>query len=765
MKKIAYIVAALVAVVGCSKNEVVPETAGTHDITVSVKVADGATKVVFDGDSHVKFEKGDAFYAAVAKKEAPTKGIQVAKQKGAAASRYFSIFSLADAEAAEPCFNGALYSIVDADFADEYLFYGLFPSSYASDYGEEDLTQWTFKLPDEQASTQTAWEGKADGMLINPTVISTANNTHDDEYGEYTTTNNGEKVEFAHLFGFGKMTFADVPEEYKDLVVKTVTIKAVGAKTDIAGTFYVDITKSLDEIGELSPRSAKNSIMLKGDGTTTVSQYVAWFVANPGTYDVEITVSTGEADFMFKRSGLTVSRGKITEPAVHFGKSADDSIVSHNVKLDEGETWTVGAFSYSNCLTSSYPVRSWGTGDKKMNFFVTYPNSVNGNYPSSYSIGYSKYVQGLSNKPLLGGELYLSSEAEFSGMTQIKANFGVYTENATADFTIQTVSAGKTTEIGKVTVSGTNKNLDGKDFFFAVPEAAQSGKFVIKVDNLSDSEARPYVGSLTINPDAEIVFEEEKIKLEKTASTGEIVCGVYAAKGEPVVTVSDDASSWLTGVAYKDGKISYSVSENTGAKRTATIKVTATGITEVSNSITLVQASATAVEYKLTFTAKDFLPFVNAKKAELDAAGTSYGELDSFPVSGTVKASATDGSDKSVEIGFTASKVYLTKCTDAKLRAKSDISFTDEFGEIKSIVVSSDYKAAVSGYSTYPVLNLSKDGSSYVKFAPTSVTGSGTDADPYLNVLNSGIEEYTWFKVTSDNALYYYSFEVTFIAD
>lgn len=764
MKKIAYIAAALVAVVGCSKNEVVPETAGTHDITVSVKVADGATKVVFDGDSHVKFEKGDAFYAAVAKKEAPTKGIQVARQKGAVASRYFSIFSLADAEAAEPCFNGALYSIVDADFADEYLLYGIFPSSYA--YGdEEDLTQWTFKLPDEQAATQTSWEGKADGMLINPTVISTANNTHDDKYGEYTTTNDGEKVEFGHLFGFGKMTFADVPEEYKDLVVKTVTIKAVGAKTDIAGTFYVNITKSLDEIGELSPRSAKNSIILKGDGTTTVSKYVAWFVANPGTYDVEITVSTGEADFIFKRSGLTVSRGKITEPAVHFGKSADDSVVSHNVKLDEGETWTVGAFSYSNCLTSSSPVRSWGAGDKKMNFFVTYPNSVNGNYPSYYSMGYSKYVQGLSNKPLLGGELYLSSEAEFSGMTQIKANFGVYTENATADFTIQTVSAGKTTEIGKVTVSGTNKNLEGKDFFFAVPETAQSGKFVIKVDNLSDSEARPYVGSLTINPDAEIVFEAEKIKLEKTASTGEIVCGVYAAKGEPVVTVSDDASSWLTGVAYKDGKISYSVSENTGAKRTATIKVTATGITEVSNSITLVQASATAVEYKLTFTAKDFLPFVNDKKAELDAAGTSYGEFDSFPVSGTVKASAADGSGKSVEIGFTASKVYLTKCTDAKLRAKSDISFTDEFGEIESIVVSSDYKATVSGWGTYPVLNLSKDGSSYVKFAPTSVTGSGTDTDPYLNALNSGIEEYTWFKVTSDNALYYYSFEVTFIAD
>ena len=763
MKRIAYIVAALIAVVGCTKKETAPETAGTHDISVYVKVAGDATKVAFDGDSHIKFEKGDAFYAAIAKKEAPAKGIQVAKQKGAAASRYYSIFSIDNFEAAEPSFSGALYSIVDADFADEYLLYGIFPSSYVNG-DEEDLTQWTFKVPDEQASTQTSWEGKADGMLINPTVISTSNNTHDDKYGEYTTDNSGEKVQFGHLFGFGKMTFADVPEEYKDCVVKKITIKAVGEKKDIAGTFYVDVTKSLDEIGELSPRSSRSSIILSGDGTTTVSKYTAWFVANPGTYDVEITVSTGEADFVFTRSGLTVSRGKITEPVVHFGKSAGDSAISHNVKLDEGEIWTVGAFSYSNCITSSSPSRSWGTGDKKMNFSVTYPNSVNGNYPSYFSIS-SKYVQGLSNKPLLGGELYLSSEAEFSGMTQIKVNLGVYTEGATADFTLQTVSGGKTVEIGKTTVSGTNKNLDGKDFFFVVPESAQSGKLVLKVDNLSNSEARPYVGTLVINPDAEIVFEAETIKLEKAASAGEIVCGVYAAKGEPTVTVSSDAASWLTGVSYKDGKISYNVSENTGAKRTATITVTAKGITEVSKSVTLVQASATAVEYKLAFTAKDFLPFVEAKKAELDAAGTTYGEYDSFPVSGTVKATAADGSGKSVNVGFTASKVYLTKCTEAKLRAKSDISFTDEFGEIKSIVVSSDYKAAVSGWGTYPVINLSKDGSSYAKFAPTSVTGSGTDDAPYQNVLNSGIDEYSWFKVTSDNALYYYGFEVTFVAD
>ena len=115
------------AMVGCSKSELAPETAGTHDINVSVAVSTGDdTRAVFDGDSHIKFEKGDYFYAAVAKKETPTKGVKVAKSNGAAAGVYYSIFKIKDFEATAPVFDGELWSIVDADFADEYNFYGVF---------------------------------------------------------------------------------------------------------------------------------------------------------------------------------------------------------------------------------------------------------------------------------------------------------------------------------------------------------------------------------------------------------------------------------------------------------------------------------------------------------------------------------------------------------------------------------------------------------------------------------------------------------------
>lgn len=117
---------------------------------------------------------------------------------------YYSIFKIKDFEATAPVFDGELWSIVDADFADEYNFYGVFPAAAVNTaYSEEDLTSWTVKIPEEQTATQTSWYNRADIMLVKPTTISTSNKTHNDEYGEYSTVNS-EKLEFAHLFGFGK---------------------------------------------------------------------------------------------------------------------------------------------------------------------------------------------------------------------------------------------------------------------------------------------------------------------------------------------------------------------------------------------------------------------------------------------------------------------------------------------------------------------------------------------------------------------------------
>lgn len=760
MKKITYIAAALLAFVGCAKQEIVPETAGTQSISVTLPVAEELTKAHFDGASHIKFDKGDAFYAAIAKTSSPTQAVKVATQSGAAASANYALFNLVDSEAAEPTFKGNFYSITEANFEDKYIVYGLFPQTNAGG-SSSDLTKWTIKLPETQdEATQETWHGKADALLAKPSIISTAEHTFNSAYSEYSLARPNEKIEFAHLFGFGKLSFAGIPEKYKDLVVKSVSIKAVGTKKDIAGTFYVNVTTEIDELGDLKASKPKDCITLKGDGTTTISDYKAWFVANPGTYDVEITVSTAKADFVFKRSELIVTRGVITEPTVNYGKVADDAAISHDVALAEGETWTTGVLKYGDCMSSSNPIKAWGAGEKKMNFFVDYVylGTSNSNYPSYYS-GSGKYVQALTSKTLMGGAALLSSEASFSGMTQIRLNCGVYDPSATADFTVYSELEGKQTQIGKVTVEGTNENVDGKNFFFDVPEAGRAGVLVVKADNLSPENARPYVGSITINPDAEIVLGQTTLKVAKTASANEISCGIFAAKGEPTVKVAEDAASWITGAAYADGKITFNVAENAGNKRTGVVTVTVKGLTDVSETLTVVQASATAVEYKLTVGPAQVAAAIAKAK---DGGATLTNEYD--PLTASFQAVATDGSGKTtdVELAFTA--LGCNSVTSENFAIKySTVTTTSSIGFIEDVcVVATCQTMANPNFMTDLAVKTSADGNVWAflkggKYEKNDVY--------YTNTFTNEDELQIWFQLTVGKVTRIKSIELTYVAE
>lgn len=762
MKKITYIAAALLAFVGCAKQEIVPQAAGTQSISVTLPVAEELTKVHFDGASHIKFDKGDAFYAAIAKTTSPTQAVEVASKDGYPANTNYALFNLVDSEAAEPTFKGNFYSITEANFEDKYIVYGLFPSTYASGYSS-DLTKWTIKLPETQdEATQETWYGKADAMLAKPSIISTAEHTFNTTYKEYSLARPNEKIEFAHLFGFGKLSFAGIPEEYKGLVVKSVSIKAVGTKKDIAGTFYVDVTAEMDELGDLKASSPKDCITLKGDGTTTISDYKAWFVANPGTYDVEITVSTAKADFVFKRSELIVTRGVITEPTVNYGKVADDAAISHDVALAEGETWTTGVLKYGDCMSSSNPIKAWGAGEKKMNFFVDYVylGTSNSNYPSYYS-GSGKYVQALTSKTLMGGAALLSSEASFSGMTQIRLNCGVYTPSATADFTVYSELEGKQTQIGKVAVVGTNENVDGKNFFFDVPEAGRAGVLVVKADNLSPEDASPYVGSITINPDAEIVLGQKTLKVAKTASANEISCGIFAAKGEPTVKVAEDAASWITGAAYADGKLTFNVAENAGSKRTGVVTVTVKGLTEVSESLTVVQASATAVEYKLTVGPAQVAAAIAKAK---EGGATLTNEYD--PLKASFQAVATDGSGKTtdVELAFTALGCNNVTSENFAIKNNSTVTTTSSVGFIEDIcVVATCSTKSTPNMWTDLAVKTSANGSSWAFL--NGGKSENIDYVYFTNTFTNEDESQIWFQLTVNKVTRIKSIELTYVAE
>lgn len=410
MKKLLYMTALLAVAAGCAKTESAPELSDVVNLSVRVNVSNGAdTKAKFDGDSHIKFEKGDAFYAAIAKESAPTTGIKVASRATAAASQYYSVFTIENFEAESPVFKGNFYSIIPANIADTYKFYGAFPSSAVASTAE-DLTKWRVNLSGTQSASQTEWDSKSDVMIVKPTDIRSESRT-ENGYNEYDfSSSNG--VEFAHIFGFGKLSFSDMPEKYASLKVKSVTIEAVGEKKDICGQFFLDITGDAAKTG-LNALTPGASIVVTPTDEVTVKDNVVWFVANPGTYDVKITVATPTYDLVFERQGLVVSRSKITSPTVHFKEA--DTALSHDVILAEGESW-VNTLSYSNCLSSSKRSQKWGNDpSKKMAFSLAYPGSGNDNYGSS-AYADAGYAQLLAYQAIQGKKVILSSEAAFGGI-------------------------------------------------------------------------------------------------------------------------------------------------------------------------------------------------------------------------------------------------------------------------------------------------------------------------------------------------------------
>lgn len=759
MKKITYIAAALLAFVGCAKQEIVPQTANSNNLEVSLAV--GSTKAVYDGDSHIKFEENDQMYAALASVDKPTTGIEILGPTGYSTSCIASM-KIDNEHLDAPVFSGSFKSMAEADKAEQYYLYGVFPYSAlfgTSTYSTQNLTAWQINLPaDQKEATQSTWSNKADVMLIAPVKIdvTTSVNADSDKYYDAAASST---VEFAHLFGFGQIKFADIPDEYKDLVVKSVKIETTDGKY-LAGRYTVDVTKDMGEIvpKEGSYYNMSNTITLTGDGETKVSDYTAWFVANPGTYDVKITVSTKKVNFIFDRKGLEIKRGAIAAPTVHY-KGTDKADVL-DVTLKDGESWSVTKFDSQNYLSKANEGKAWGdAGSQKVIFSVSYPGTTNGVSPYYLWADGGGYVQKLAGNLVNGGKIVLASESEFKGMKYVMMNVGIYSANVSADFSVSVDNGTKVVELGKYTIPGTNKSTAGKDCYFKTTTESENGVLILTVDNLPKNEKdeyiyiQPYLGGIVVNPAPAIEVESTKIKVAKDAATGSFAVATYATEEKLTVTVADDAKSWLS-ASYADGKISYTVAENAGQKRTGVLTLK---VGKASKDVSVVQASATEVEYKLAVTAKDLNAAITAAKA----AGQTFNETDTFTATFTAKA--TDGSDKTkdVEIKFTNLKCLEVTDELFKAKATATIGVTSELGFVETVTVtcSTTTPESASSYSNLS-LKLSSDGSDWKYFGGTYESGVY-----YKNTFTNTDESYTWFQINANpwGIVVFTGFEAVFI--
>lgn len=749
MKKTLYMAAVLATLAGCAKTESQPENPVGSNLELTANVEGIGTKAVFDGDSHIKFEKGDAFRAAIALPSAPDKAVKVASQNLGVASGYDTAFKLEDPHADTPVFKGNFYSIVEAQNSDTYKFYGVFPSDAVASSGE-NLTAWRVQVKGEQTSSQTSWQNKADVMLVEPADV-TVEGKEKTQYNEYNSKAS-LNIKFAHLFGFGKICFADIPDTYAGLNVDQVVVEAVGENKDLVGIYKIDITKEVDEIQPV-PFNTGSKVTVTPEAAVTVADNVVWFVANPGTYDVKVTVKTSRYDLVFERAGLNIKRGKIAAPTVHF--KAADAATSHDVALAAGEKW-VHTPTNNNSLSSIRKVASWGDGDKKMAFVLTYPENNSDNYGTTYYKA-AGLAQGFAQNNMRGGKATLTSRASFSGVKMVKVNLGIYTTNATCDFTIALANGTDTTVLKKISVDSGDgtPSPEGADYFFENTTGVEKGDFVITVSNLSAQNIRPYLGVLVINPEPELVLGESAIKLEKTASTGEIACNVYATKSVP--EVSSDAE-WLK-VTYADGKISYTADANEASKRTATITVKLTdGDFSVVKTIAVKQKSALAVEYKLTVTPAVMNEILKAE-AEKHPEATSY---DYFEVDATFQAVATDGSGKTVDVKMHADQMYVTDLSESSFRMKGKFYCSQSVGFVEKVVISANSTVSTGNWANLAI-KFSKDGSSWKNLTSKDITIDGKVS----TVVNTD-EDNTYFSIDASGSfstLYVDNFEVTFIGE
>lgn len=744
MKKLLYMTALLAVAAGCAKTESAPEMSDVVNLSVRVNVSNGAdTKAKFDGDSHIKFEKSDAFYAAIANESTPTTGVKVGTKSTDSARQYYSIFkTIKDFQPDSPVFEGSFFSISKAAIADAYKFYGVFPKDAVASTGE-DLTKWRVNLSGTQSATQSEWDSKSDVMVVKPTVISTDSKT-ETTYHEYDfSSSNG--VEFAHIFGFGKLSFSDMPEKYASLKVKSVTIEAVGEKKDICGQFFLDITADVakTELNALNPGA---SIVVTPTDEVTVKDNVVWFVANPGTYDVKITVATPTYDLVFERQGLVVSRSKITSPTVHFKEA--DTALSHDVILAEGESW-VNTLSYSNCLSSSKRSQKWGNDpSKKMAFSLAYPGSGNDNYGSS-AYADAGYAQLLAYQAIQGKKVILSSEAAFGGIKLVKANLGIYTNDATGTFTVSLEDGDKSYKLGSVKITGNNDNCNGVNYYFANTTGVEYGRFVLTVDSLSTENCRPYIGELSFNSAPEVVFAESVVKVDKIAGSFEVVCDVKGANADPEVTVSEDAKGWLT-ASYADGKLTYTVKANEGAKRAGTVTVKAKGIGgEASAELKVVQASVNSAEYKLSVSASEVYTYIQAKIKELEDGGQTVGDNVSAELTIPFTAKGTKDPSKTTTVNLKFAKVLLKESTAEFVRITSTIAPTESVGVVSDVTVVSSF-AVQSGMWGQMAVKFSDNGLNWTS-APKSAITSSEVADGYQkSVVVNDNSDYKWFSIAPD---------------
>ncbi len=660
MKKLLSAATALAIFAGCSKDlgEESATVSATKGNTIELNlIVAPESRAVFDGDSHIIFESSDDIAAIIGVDPTDNYGI------GSGTLKY-------NGDNDNPLFSGSITEIESEPTADqEFTVYGICPYS-ASVSSATRLDARTASLLSVQNPTQDHWDGKADAMIIEPTTINGTIESYTVSSGWFGSTtyyklvSEPTLVKLAHLFGFGCITFESLPEDLLNEKVNKFTITATGDNKVIAGDINIDLRKNVfDEDFTYTPSkySSSSSITLSCDGTIALKDYKAWFVANPGQYDVEINITTPNYTVSFKREGLNIKRSNITRPAINFNE-ATDVYKSTAIDLTSGKTWEHNtAVSYSKYyskyfISSTNNPSEWGTLEDmpKVEYGITFSEDKE-NYPGGYNqtaltTGNRVYVQRLSSEEFTSGNVALKSGYQYAGVKCIKVSSGLYTygDPGSCDISAFIIDkAGVKHQLGQaqhIEANTANSNSALYDFYFNA-ETAMTGNVEIVWDNFTGGKA--FLSLLAINPAPEI-SAADNLTIYGQGGEGTIDVEISAAD---TITVESDAE-WLN-VSYGDGKIVYTAEPYAGDEmtRSANITITAAGFATATKTIAVEQLSSKYAEYTLTILPDDLIDALETAKDEYEASTGTTADKDTMLSFDTIlKASRTDGSGETKDV-------------------------------------------------------------------------------------------------------------------
>lgn len=446
----------------------------------------------------------------------------------------------------------------------DYKFYGIYPSTLTSSTDLSSAPSVSIDIPSEQTPAANSFDAKADVMVAQSDIYNGMPKNGEE--------NGSISLKWNRLVAHGHITLKSLPVDGQE-VVKSIVLTA-DTEADMVGKHKVNFinTQEVEKDGS----NATNSIAINGTNLTIDANgnVTFWACFLPCTWNsIAVSVETDKATYTLERNLVALNKTKT------FAKNARNVLA---INMTEAER--VGKPVVDSDYAGTYVILA----QRGSNYYYLTGVETTSSTPrlTAVDAGTTLPEAGLETEPSKvwnlvktnGKYLLQSAQGEYVAYTKNGENsadmasegvvFDVVKNEDTYQFTL-------TDEDGVKRFLSLNNNT-GSDYFALYKEGQKMDLCLIPAE----------VGELppVINATAPEV-------MAAVGGNGSFTFSITnPVDGNKVNATTDVDVDWITDVTVDNEQVSYTVSENTGAARSAEITLSYEGA--ASKKVTVTQAAA-----------------------------------------------------------------------------------------------------------------------------------------------------------------------------